>query len=360
MAPLALELLYLIIDHTIENELQHYQHVFAPSINSTLYQILLSCQTFHDYVIKHEKYQQLRLWRLLNRIPRQFTPVEIAVGSKDHFTIVSIDMSTEKMIPTMYQHQRQHQQMNTIETFLVLQETTSSIRSYFAYNDYLVKTKLSISDKWNKRNEKRLRNKNKNKNNQIDTKNDVRHELLMEKKNNKKQQVSRQRKDSIPSIGCSGGFLMMKSSKKNNAKNNSQEILQQQQQQYSQTGNSNNSNGKKYKDQKLQDEKEEDDDDDEEDDDMVAIALFPLDTFVNYIKWYAMYHDASIWLWKRSARYFKGEEINILFQHEFRYILDTTRHALIAWDRPSQNNFRFTDHVLNSNVELFSKLLPTS
>lgn len=314
-APLALELLFLIIDFTMDNELQQYQHVFAPFTDSTMYQIILSCQTFHDYVIKQEKYQQLRLWRLLNRIPKQFEPVQVAVGTKDHFTIVSIDMSAEKIMPMMIQQQHHHlNHPNVMETFLVLQETTSSIRSYYAHNDYLVKTKLSVSDRWNKRLKNKINHHKKKKNNAVISTggDDIRHELLMEKRKKKKNREN--------------GFLMTKSNKKND----------------------------------INYEENDDQEEDDDDDDTIGISLFPLSIFIQYIKWYAQYHDASIWLWKRSARYFKGEEVNLLFQHEFRYILDTTRHALIAWDRPSQNNFRFTDHVLNSNVELFSKLLPTT
>ncbi|CAO3627132.1 unnamed protein product [Cunninghamella blakesleeana] len=323
-APLALELLFLIIDFAMEDELQQYQHVFAPFTASTMYQIILSCHTFHDYVIKQEKYQQLRLWRLLNRIPKQFEPVQVALGEKEHFTIVSIDMSAEKIIPMMIQQHPIHQH-NTMETFLVLQETTSSIRSYYTHNDYLVKTKLSVSDRWNKRLKNKM-NQHKKKKNTISTGNDdIRHELLMEKRKKKK---CRENKFSLTKSNHGNDHSI-----KNDIKNNMDYI---------------------------ENEDNNDEEEEEDDDDTIAIPLFPLSIFIQYIKWYAQYHDASIWLWKRSARYFKGEEVNLLFQHEFRYILDTTRHALIAWDRPSNNNFRFTDHVLNSNVELFSKLLPTT
>lgn len=214
-----LELLYLIIDQVLDTELQHYHHVFAPSTPSTTGQLLLTNHTFSSYVKQQDRYQRLRLWRLLNRIPRQFEPVQLAVGTSSSFTVLSIDMSTETAA-------------TRTETFLVLQETMS--RSYRPHNDQLVCHHKSRTP---------------------------------------------------------------------------------------------------------------------------LVALIPLSTFLRHILSYASHHDASIWLWKRSARFFRGDNLDTLMQQRFKYILDTPRHALIAWDRP--HHYKVTENVLNSNVELFSKLLPS-
>ncbi|KAI8333562.1 hypothetical protein BC941DRAFT_454843 [Chlamydoabsidia padenii] len=223
MKPLPLELLYLIIDQVIESELQHYHHVFAPSTVSTTGQLLVTNHTIAQYIKQQDGFHRLRLWRLLNRIPRQFEPVQIAVGTMDAFTLLSMDMSTETAA-------------SRVETFLVLQEKTPPSRTYYAHDPHLI---------------------------------------------------------------CS---------------------RKQQQQQPS-------------------------------------LALFSLDTFLRHVLWYASHHDASIWLWKKSARFFRGDNLDLLLQQRFKYILDTPRHALIAWDRPCQ--LKVTENVLNSNVELFSKLLPS-
>ncbi|KAI8096217.1 uncharacterized protein BX664DRAFT_323404 [Halteromyces radiatus] len=296
MTILALEVIYLIIDHILESELQHFQHVFAPSTPSTVYQLIITHSSFRDYLQQQDRFQQLRLWRLLNRIPRQFEPVQVAVGTMDCFTVLSIDMSTEKITNIPYSTALDiDNDPNVTETFLVLQESTSSIRSYRAHNDLLIYTKSSSgSYGWGS-----------------------------------------QRKPIIETTttsGCSGGFLK--------GKNKDKKI--------------------KKTDDDLGDIMGDTDNDSQKNEWNKVVALFPLSTFIRHVQWYALHHDASVWLWKMSARFFRGSNLDVLQQQQFRSILDTPRRALIAWDRPFRGNFRFTESVLNSNVELFSKLLPST
>ncbi|ORX50818.1 hypothetical protein DM01DRAFT_310246 [Hesseltinella vesiculosa] len=314
---LPLELYYLIIDHVLVQELQHYQHVFAPSTYSTVFQLLLTGRLFQDYIAQQDRYQRLRLWRLLNRIPRQFEPVKVAVGSADCFTILSVDMSTEKVITTVLDTKR-------TETFLVLQESTASIRKYWGspggQTVYTYPEQASFMALSSTRQAKRRHHR---------ATSQARSPLL----------ASRDSDDDAVS-GCSG-FLMGKHSS------------------YSRkTTDSKKTDAKAY----LNDETAAglSLDEDNVNDGRIVIALFPLATFIRHVQWYATRHNASVWLWKRSARFFRGSNLDTLHRREFRYILDTQRHALIAWDRPSGSNIRFTESVLNSNVELFSKLLPTN
>ncbi|CAO3581831.1 unnamed protein product [Absidia cylindrospora] len=334
---LALELVYLIIDQVLETELQHYQHVFAPSAASTAFELLATSHTIRNYLMQQDRFHRLRLWRLLNRIPRQFEPVQIAVGNKDAFTVLSIDMSTEK-ITNVPQAALLGNDSGMTETFLVLQETSSSIRAYRAQDDYLVYTKSRTSTSgWGGGSQNGSLPRTMTATSLAAASTGV-------------VAVSSSSTSTSTTSGCGSGFLKGKKAKKDtNGMTNGANIGL-----YSTTcanvnGDNNNNNRSSNSNSN----------DNIDSSGRITLALFPLSTFLRHVKWYALHHDASVWLWKRSTRFFKGDNLDLLLQQRFRYILDTPRHALIAWDRPYQDNFRFTENVLNSNVELFSKLLPS-
>ncbi|ORZ08940.1 hypothetical protein BCR42DRAFT_424317 [Absidia repens] len=306
---LPLELLYHIVDQVLESELQHYELVSAPSTLSTTYQLVVTHRAFQAYLQQQDRFHRLRLWRLLNRISRQFEPVQVAVGTMDSFTVLSLDMSAEKITNLPHTATAQPGSPST-ETFLVLRESSASIRSYRAYDDHLIYVHTT--------NRRRGRD-GKTATQTASIAMSVRDESSKRHRKGKSKYRNHDPNDAL-----------YHSSLRVNDTDDENDI-----------GGANNNN----------------DDDDSSLPSSGTLALFPLSSFVSHIQLYALHHDASVWLWKKSARFFRGPNLDLLLQQQFRYILDTPRHALIAWDRPSQGNFRFTDNVLNSNVELFSKLL---
>ncbi|CAO3600635.1 unnamed protein product [Absidia cylindrospora] len=214
----------------------------------------------------------------------------------DSFTVLSLDMSAEKITNLPHTASAQSAPAST-ETFLVLRESSASIRSYRAYDDHLVYVNTATQRR---------------------------------RCNGKTASLAAAANSIAISVRDGSSKRLMKGKSKYGNYDTSLHMND------NDIGGPNNSSFLPSSG---------------------TLALFPLASFVSHIQLYALHHDASVWLWKKSARFFRGTNLDLLLQQQFRYILDTPRHALIAWDRPSQGNFRFTDNVLNSNVELFSKLL---
>ncbi|KAL0075516.1 hypothetical protein J3Q64DRAFT_1775421 [Phycomyces blakesleeanus] len=101
--------------------------------------------------------------------------------------------------------------------------------------------------------------------------------------------------------------------------------------------------------------------------------------FVDNLCKFAYQNSFSVWLWKSSPSFFKGNNMRLLTHkpphsticgskcwnchfvqlpkaRPFKLIAENQGYTLMAWDRPTKDNRRFTEDVLRCNIELFGNL----
>lgn len=106
------ELLYKIINACLKSDVEKSKDILVWNEEITTVELLLLNKLTYNYVIQNAHYHRLRLWKLLSRIPKQYQPVQLAVGISDTlWTIVDVEVRNERI------------GMNEYENFLVLEET---------------------------------------------------------------------------------------------------------------------------------------------------------------------------------------------------------------------------------------------
>lgn len=108
---LPLELLYEIINLVIEADVEPCQDILKWSSSIATVELLLVNHSIYNYIVQNASFHRLRLWKLLTWIPRQYEPIQLAVGISDtQFTILRVDVRNERIDAKQY------------ENFLVLEE----------------------------------------------------------------------------------------------------------------------------------------------------------------------------------------------------------------------------------------------
>lgn len=106
------ELLFEIINLCIESDVKSSKDILVWNGDITTVELLLLNKSVYNYIIQNAQYNRLRLWKLLCHIPKQYQPIQLAVGISDTlWTIVDVEVRNERIA------------MNEYENFLVLEET---------------------------------------------------------------------------------------------------------------------------------------------------------------------------------------------------------------------------------------------
>ncbi|KAI9029923.1 hypothetical protein CLU79DRAFT_413519 [Phycomyces nitens] len=114
-----------------------------------------------------------------------------------------------------------------------------------------------------------------------------------------------------------------------------------------------------------------------------ALMSFDYHAFVDDLCNLAYQNSCSVWLWKSSPSFFKGDNIRVLTHkpphptvckgrcwnchfiqfpkaEPFRLVAEDLSRSLMAWDRPTEDHRQFTKDVLRCNIEMFGSLLQDS
>jgi hypothetical protein len=110
------ELLYEIINLVIESDVDSCQDILKwKSEIATTVELISVNRLIYNYIIQSAGYHRLRLWKLLSYIPRQYEPIQLAVGTSDtQFALLQIEVRNERIDARNY------------ENFLVLEEESTN------------------------------------------------------------------------------------------------------------------------------------------------------------------------------------------------------------------------------------------